>query len=592
MATAKLHPSEMLEFASLSPHSLHVENAGKNSTTSYEDTDIGLAAHARHVANDTDGVQNASGATFSGLSQGALAASRTEHEMTLREALRIYPKAVAWSAIISLAIVMEGFDTALITSFYAFPEFEKAYGVPDSNGEPQISTGWQASLSNGMIVGLVFGLFASGALTERFGYRYTILGGLALLAAFVFLSFFAFNIQTLLASQILCGFPWGIFSTLTTAYAAEVMPLNLRGYLTGNVNLCWLLGQVTALGVLRAMINLESPWSFRIPFGLQWVWIVIIFFATIYAPESPWWLIRKGRREQAKKVLLQLTRQHDNINVENILAIMEQTNAVEKKLDQRDGENKTVTILDRTGYGLCFQGANLRRTEIASVIFMIQNMCGLPLIGYAAYFYKQLGFSVVHSFDLTLGMQGLAIIGQLVSVALLVYFERRRAIYLCGLVVMFVILIAAGVVSSLNETQATLWVIAGLIVTFIFVFDATVGPLTYCLIAEIPSTRLRVKTLVLARVAYNINSIVTNILIQNMLNPTAWNWRGKAAFFCALTCVLCFVYCYFRLPETRGLNFHELDILFKKGAPARKFARFQKILERNGYYSFYEDEGR
>jgi SP family general alpha glucoside:H+ symporter-like MFS transporter len=122
-------------------------------------------------------------------------------------------------------------------------------------------------------------------------------------------------------------------------------------------------------------------------------------------------------------------------------------------------------------------------------------------------------------------------------------------------------------------------------------FDSTIGPLTYCLVAELPSNRLRVKTIVLARVAYNINAIITNILIQRMLNPLAWNWRGKACFFCALLNAFCFLYCYFRLPETWGLNFHELDILFEKRADARKFATFQAILKENGYYSLTEPGG-
>jgi SP family general alpha glucoside:H+ symporter-like MFS transporter len=92
-------------------------------------------------------------------------------------------------------------------------------------------------LSNGSTAGSILGLFANGMLTEWFGYRKTMIGALIALGGFIFLSFFAFNLETLLASQILCGLSWGVFSTLTTTYAAEVMPLNLRGYLTANVNL-------------------------------------------------------------------------------------------------------------------------------------------------------------------------------------------------------------------------------------------------------------------------------------------------------------------------------------------------------------------
>ncbi len=56
-----------------------------------------------------------------------------------------------------------------------------------------------------------------------------------------------------------------------------------------------------------------------------------------------------------------------------------------------------------------------------------------------------------------------------------------------------------------------------------------------------------------------------------MLNPTAWNWKGKAGFFWAGMCFLCFLWTYFRLPEPKGRTYGELDILFERKIGARKF---------------------
>ncbi|KEF58743.1 uncharacterized protein A1O9_06669 [Exophiala aquamarina CBS 119918] len=588
-----VHPSELLEFAILPASARH----DYERTLKFNDT-AGTSTHSvrgESIITENDypsrGLQRLESwlSGFPTISTAALTANQAEHRMKFRAALRIYPKAIAWAGMISLAIIMEGYDTALVTSLYAFNEFQQQYGIPDQNGQSQITTKWQASLSNGSTVGSIIGLFANGIVTEVIGYRRTMLGALILLGIFVFLPFFAFNIQTLLAGQFLCGLPWGVFSTLSTTYAAEVMPLSLRGYLTSNINLCWLLGQFAALGILRGLAGVRSTWSFRIPFGLQWAWILIIIVPTCFAPESPWWLVRHGRKEQAKKVLMRLRRATSDRELDNTIAMMEHTDRVEKYSSAKIERSKPSRFSD-TSYAACFRGSNLRRTEIACMIFMTQNMCGLPIIGYAAYLYKQMGFDERRSFDITLGMQGLGILGAFVSLALLKYVGRRRTLYLTGLGLLFVTLIAAGVVSCLRESRTTLWVTAALMLLVIFIFDSTVGPVTYCLVAELPSNRLRVKTVVLARVAYNINSIVTNVLIQRMLNPSAWNWRGKACFFCALLNCLCFVYCFFRLPETRGFNFHELDILFEKGADARKFATFQGILERSGYYSLIEED--
>ena len=592
MDDKNVHPSELLEFARLPaspPHSPQHQSK-VNNTTTFETE----AARADSVATDDDKKGshlrrlNSWHSGFPTITTAALSATQREHKMTFRNALKLYPKAIFWAAVIALAIIMEGYDTALVTSLYAFNEFQQQYGIPDKAGAPQITTKWQASLSNGSTVGSIIGLFANGLITEVIGYRWTMIGAFIMLGIFVFLPFFAFNIQTLLAGQILCGLPWGVFSTLSTTYAAEVVPLNLRGYLTSNINLCWLLGQLAALGILRGLAGVQSTWSFRIPFGLQWVWILILIIPTCFAPESPWWLVRHGKKEQAKKVLLRLTRSTSDWDLDNTIAMMEHTERVEEYSSSKIPKSKSTRFSD-TSYVACFRGSNLRRTEIACMVFMTQNMCGLPIIGYAAYLYKQMGFDERRSFDITLGMQGLGIMGAFVSLGLLKYIGRRRTLYLTGLGLLFVTLVTAGIVSCLHESRTTLWITAALIMLVIFIFDCTVGPLTYCLVAELPSNRLRVKTVVLARVAYNINSIVTNVVIQRMLNPLAWNWRGKACFFCALLNFLCFVYCFFRLPETRGLNFHELDILFEKGADARKFAAFQSILEQNGYYSLTEE---
>jgi MFS transporter, SP family, general alpha glucoside:H+ symporter len=98
------------------------------------------------------------------------------------------------------------------------------------------------------------------------------LGSLLMMIGTIFILFFAPNVQVLLVGQILCGIPWGVFQTLTTAYASEVSPVVLRPYLTTYVNLCWVMGQFIASGVLRASLTRSDEWAYKIPYGIQWVW--------------------------------------------------------------------------------------------------------------------------------------------------------------------------------------------------------------------------------------------------------------------------------------------------------------------------------
>lgn len=98
---------------------------------------------------------------------------------------------------------------------------------------------------------------------------------LVLMTGFVFITFFAPNDTALIIGAFLCSIPWGVFATQGPAYAAEVCPMILRGYLTNFVNLCWAIGQLLSAAILKGLINNTSQWGYRIPFAVQWVWVRI-----------------------------------------------------------------------------------------------------------------------------------------------------------------------------------------------------------------------------------------------------------------------------------------------------------------------------
>ncbi|KAK9322270.1 general substrate transporter [Lipomyces orientalis] len=487
-------------------------------------------------------------------------ATALEHQMTPRQALKIYPKAVGWSILLSLVIVMEGYDTLLLGSFYAFPAFIKKFGELQPDGSYEVPAPWQAGLSNGSQVGSIIGLFIAGIASERFGYRKTLISALIAISAFIFIQFFAPNIQTLQASYIFCGIPWGVFQTITTAYAAEVCPIALRGYLTTYVNLCWVIGQVIASGVLRGMLSVESEWGYRACYAIQWFWPIPIVIGVYFAPESPWWLVRCNKPEEAAKAVDRLTTKADpNFNTEQKVAMMVHTNEMERK------------VSEGTSYLDCLKGVELRRTEIVCIVWLMQAFCGSALMGYSTYFYEQAGLATTQSFNFTLIQYGLGAFGTMFSWIAMTYCGRRT-LYLTGMGIMFVLLVIIGGLSFVpSSNTGGSWAIGSMLLIFTLVYDCTVGPVCYSLVAEIPSTRLRSKSIVLARNTYNVGCIVNNIITPYMLNPTAWNWKAKTAFFWAGVNGVLIVWTFFRLPEPKGLAYSELDVLFERKISARKF---------------------
>lgn len=131
-----------------------------------------------------------------------------------------------------------------------------------------------------------------------------------------------------------------------------------------------------------------------------------------------------------------------------------------------------------------------------------------------------------------------------------------------------------------------------MLLLFTFVYDCSIGPLTYALVAEMPSTRLRQKTVVLARNAYNAGSIVANILVTRQLNPGAWDWGAKAGFFWAASCLVCLLWAYFRLPEPKDRSFAEMDLLFERRTSARKFKTTVLRVEELEMVTLESEKGR
>lgn len=96
------------------------------------------------------------------------------------------------------------------------------------DGTYGLSAAWQAGLANGINVGEIIGLFVNGIVAERYGYRKTMIFSLFATIAFIFVSFFAPNAQTLLVGEILLGIPLGVFQTLTGTYLEFTIPVLLR----------------------------------------------------------------------------------------------------------------------------------------------------------------------------------------------------------------------------------------------------------------------------------------------------------------------------------------------------------------------------
>ncbi|EOD47665.1 hypothetical protein VE02_06355 [Neofusicoccum parvum] len=408
--------------------------------------------------------------------RAAQEASAAEHSTTFLSALRTHRRAVFWSMLVSTSIIMEGYDIVLVGSLFAQPAFQRRYGAYyPALGQHQVSGAWQAGLTNATTAGTIVGAFASGWLTERFGYRRVLLAALAAIAAFVSLTFFARSIEMLCVGEILCGVPWGVFATLAPAYAAELI----------------------AAGVLEGFSDWESQWAYRIPFAIQWAWPLPLLLILYFAPESPWWLVRRNDLAGATHSLSRLTTNQPHTTLTSTVALMVHTDAIERRL------------ASGSRYRDCLRGSDRRRTEIACAVFAAQVWSGSQLGGAPAYFFAQAArLAAATAFRLAVGGLALACVGTAVSWFLMAA-AGRRAIYVAGLAALAALMCAVGLIEvAAPDGPAASYAMGGVVLVWLFAYYFTVGPVCYAIIAEVGAAKLRAKTVCLSRISYYVAQII------------------------------------------------------------------------------------
>lgn len=283
--------------------------------------------------------------------------------------------------------------------------------------------------------------------------------------------------------------------------------------------------------------------------------MAILFFA----PESPWWLIRRGRKDEALRSIKRLGPSNATIQQnQQKYAMIERTVEIESQL------GGSPTLLD------LFKGVDLRRTTITCLMYASQNFAGNLIANQATFFFEQAGMGHDRAFDLNLINSCLQFIANVLSWPLTAWFGRRT-IYLWGTATNVTLLIVLGICASIEQTSATNYAQAVLGILISFVFAGTLGPISYTIIAETSAVRLRALSTAVGRAAYYVAEIPMIYLASQLLNPTGWNVAGKCGYVWGGTAIVCWVLAYFGLPELKHRSYRETDILFNRKISARKF---------------------
>lgn len=204
----------------------------------------------------------------------------------------------------------------------------------------------------------------------------------------------------------------------------------------------------------------------------------------------------------------------------------------------------------------------------------------------------------VQAFNYSMGIQSVNIFATAIAIVLMGRIGRR-IFYLYGSTGIGLLMLVIGILGFIPDQSNTAIAVAVVMIMVNFVFKISLGPTCYTIVGEASSSRVRAQTIVIGRAVYVAGQIAVNQLNPRMLNDSsdAWNWGAKTGLFYFGLCGIWAVWIFFFLPETKNRTFGELDYLFQKRTPARKFAtapvdcKWPRLIGHRPDWRYNDDQG-
>lgn len=225
-----------------------------------------------------------------------------------------------------------------------------------------------------------------------------------------------------------------------------------------------------------------------------------------------------GRFEDAERTITRVARPgfYAETEAAGLVAFMRHTDALER------------TEAAQGSWTEMFRGVNLRRTEIMLGVWGTQLWNGNIITGLTVELLENAGMSVSTAFSMNLVLSAMSIIGVMISWVFLGWFGRRQ-IYLGGIMSIGCCLLPIGVLGFVRSTPSRLNAQGGLMICINLLFHFSLGPVCYSIVGELPSSRLRSRSIVLGRFFYLVSAIIGSQLRARMVAVDAWNWQAKVS---------------------------------------------------------------
>ncbi|MFH1038370.1 MAG: sugar porter family MFS transporter [PVC group bacterium] len=375
---------------------------------------------------------------------------------------------VAFTA--ALAGLLFGLDIGVISGALKF--IAKAFSATTLQQEWVVSS---------LLWGAVLGTLLSGAISKRYGRKNTILLSAVIFALGAILSMLSQSIGILIGCRVFLGLAVGMASFTAPLYLSEIAPRGIRGALISMYQL------MITIGIVLAFLSDtffstyfkyhgEAGGHWRIMLGILVIPATIMFIGVFFLPESPRWLLLKGRKKAAERVLHRVRSTEEEI--------VQEVAEIEANLEQ-----------EQAGWKMFKRNKNFRRAVFLGIgLQIIQQLTGINVVMYyAPKIFQAAGFA--GTAQQMWGTVLVGVINVLATFIAIAFVDRwgRRPIMYTGFVVMGISMCIVGIAmpdqaqlaAAAGQIPTRAFIsIAGLL-TFIIGFAASAGPIIWVICSEI-----------------------------------------------------------------------------------------------------------
>lgn len=433
---------------------------------------------------------------------------------------------LAISFISALGGYLFGFDFAVISG--ALPFLRIVF---------ELDAWWEGFLTGSLALGCIVGCLIAGKLSDQYGRKSGLFCAALLFAISSFGMGIAPDLEIFVLMRFLSGIGVGMASMLSPMYIAEISPAHVRGRNVAINQLTIVIG-ILITNLVNYKLSSLGEDSWRWMFGLGVVPSLLFLIGIVWLPESPRWLIAKGRLEEARAVLLRFG---NSTVVDKTMVEVVQSNKEASPISFKEVLHKSV-----------------RPAVVVGVTLAIfQQFCGINVVfNYTSTIFESIGASLDQQLFETVSIGIVNLLFTLVAMWQVDRLGRRPLMLIgsLGLAITYVVL------AFLLQNQLSSVLVSIFVLLSISVYATSLAPVTWVLISEIFPNRVRGMATSLAMVAlwsaYFILVFTFPILAEKL------GTYGPFYLYASI-CVLGFVFVLRKVKETKGQTLEELEGNFR-----------------------------